>query len=92
MQTVFTTIWTRVADSIFSDVYRYAKLVGSFVGLLAREMGVGQQSNQLKKASKLFIGWLVGRLVEFYGISTFVGYLIQNPFILTNRSISNNSV
>ena len=25
-------------------------------------------------------GWLVGWLVGFYGISTFVGYLMPNPF------------
>ena len=25
--------------------------------------------------------WLVGWLVRFYGISTFVGYLILNPFL-----------
>ena len=31
--------------------------------------------------------WLVG----FYGISTFVGYLMSNPFYI-NSSISNNSV
>ena len=35
--------------------------------------------------------WLVGWLVEFYGISTFVGYLTPNPFY-ENSSISNNSV
>ena len=26
-------------------------------------------------------GWLVGWFVEFYGISTFVGYLTPNPFL-----------
>ena len=26
-------------------------------------------------------GWLVGWLVEFYDISTFVGYLLPNPFL-----------
>ena len=25
--------------------------------------------------------WLVGWLVGFYGISTFVGYLMPNPFL-----------
>ena len=33
------------------------------------------------------LGWLV----EFYSISTFVGYLTPNPFY-ANSSISNNSV
>ena len=27
------------------------------------------------------ISWLVGWLVDFYGISTFVGYLTPNPFL-----------
>ena len=27
------------------------------------------------------VGWLVGWLVGFYGISTFVGYLMPNPFL-----------
>ena len=25
------------------------------------------------------VGWLIGSLVVFYGISTFVGYLLPNP-------------
>ena len=29
----------------------------------------------------LIMGWLVGWLVGFYGISTFVGYLMPNPFL-----------
>ena len=29
----------------------------------------------------ILVGWLVGWLVEFYGISTFIGYLIPNPFL-----------
>ena len=29
----------------------------------------------------LLVGWLVGWLVGFYGISTFVGYLMLNPFL-----------
>ena len=33
------------------------------------------------------------RLFGFYGISTFIGYLMPNPFFLQiNSSISNNSV
>ena len=28
-----------------------------------------------------YVGWLVGWLVRFYGISTFVGYLMPNPFL-----------
>ena len=35
----------------------------------------------------LFV-WLVG----FYGVSTFVGYLMLNPFLYKNSSISNNLV
>ena len=27
------------------------------------------------------LGWLVGWLVGIYGISTFLGYLIPNPFL-----------
>ena len=27
------------------------------------------------------VGWLVGWLFGFYGISTFVGYLTPNPFL-----------
>ena len=27
------------------------------------------------------VGWLVDWLVRFYGISTFVGYLMPNPFL-----------
>ena len=27
-----------------------------------------------------YLGWLVGWLVGFYGILTFVGYLTSNPF------------
>ena len=30
--------------------------------------------------------------VWVYGISTFVGYLMQNPFYAINSSISNNSL
>ena len=29
--------------------------------------------------------WLVGWLVEFYGISTFGGYLMSNPFYTYNQ-------
>ena len=29
-----------------------------------------------------YLGWLVGWLVGFYGISTFVGYVMPNPFLL----------
>ena len=37
----------------------------------------------------VYIGWLVG----FYGISTFGGYLMPNPFFMPIvSSISNNSV
>ena len=31
------------------------------------------------------IGWVVGWLVNFYGISTFVGYLIPNPFYANSQ-------
>ena len=41
------------------------------------------------KFSKVYDGWLFG----FYGISTFVGYLMLNPFLHEIiSSISNNSV
>ena len=30
-------------------------------------------------------GWLVGWLVGFYGISTFVGSLMPNPFYTDNQ-------
>ena len=32
-----------------------------------------------------FVAPSVGWLVEFYGISTFVGYLMQNPFYTNNQ-------
>ena len=40
----------------------------------------------------IYIYVMVGWLVESYGISTFVGYLMPNPFFLQIKSsISNNS-
>ena len=45
------------------------------------------------KSTSHFTNRLVGRLFGFYGISTFVGYLMPNPFLCKIiGSISNNSV
>ena len=38
-------------------------------------------TNQLTSSDVGLVGWLVGWMVEFYGISTFVGYLTPNPFL-----------
>ena len=47
---------------------------------------------KLNVKSVTIFGWLVGWL-GFYGISTFVGYLMTNPFLCKFiSSISNNSV
>ena len=44
-------------------------------------------------AAKKLVGWVVGWLVGFYGISTFVGYLMLNAFFMQIiNSILNNSV
>ena len=40
----------------------------------------------------LFVGSFVCFLCEFYCISTLVGYLMPNPFLYKNNSISNTSV
>ena len=39
--------------------------------------------NELTKSdnSSYLFGWLVGWFVGFYGISTFIGYLMPNPFL-----------
>ena len=36
--------------------------------------------------------WLVGWLVEFYGMSTFVGYLTPNPFLCREFYLKNFSL
>ena len=41
-------------------------------------MAVVKQS--LLTSAQIF-GWLVGSLVGFHGIATFVGYLTPNPFL-----------
>ena len=33
------------------------------------------------KSQNIFMPWLVGLFVGFYGISTLVGYLTPNPFL-----------
>ena len=51
--------------------------------------GIHSTSKELWKSKKKTpLSWLVG----FYCISTFVGYLIPNPFFQIISSISNNSV
>ena len=41
------------------------------------KLNLGRERERESKKKKKKIGWMVG----FYGISTFVGYLAQNPFI-----------
>ena len=46
----------------------------------------------LNNTDSWLVGLLVGLLVGFYGISTFVGYLMPNPCIQIISSILNHSV
>ncbi len=38
-------------------------------------------NNNNNRTWKLVAEWMVGWLVGFYGISTFVGYFMSNPFL-----------
>ena len=40
-----------------------------------------RQLNKLPDKWQELVGWLVGWVFGFYGISTFVGYLMPNPFL-----------
>ena len=49
----------------------------------------GEYAHEVKAKEE----WLVGWLLEFYGISPFVGYLMPNSFFIQIiTSTSNNSV
>ena len=41
----------------------------------------GKSKPTIETQRKEMVGWLVGWLVEFYGISTSAGYLTTNPFL-----------
>ena len=59
-----------------------ARMAGASVSKTAELFGVVKST--VSKVMTTFEKkgyWLVGRLVGFYGISTFVGYLTPNPFL-----------
>ena len=58
-----------------------------------REIKKEKETKQKKRERERESGFIWFGLVWFYGISTFVGYLMINPFfILINSSIPNKSV